>query len=135
MSVEHIEKMREAMREVLTDRILVVEDDPEDMELFYRTMANTHIGVCMVSSYREAVAKLSRETYTLCLLDLKLPDGPRDPVELVNTLLRVNPKTPIAILTGTLHDPDLRQLLEKKVSAVLLKPLTYEQIKDVFNHE
>jgi two-component system, NtrC family, response regulator PilR len=134
MSQEALAKLREVMKNIVQPSVLVVEDDPNDVLLLQNALDRFGVVSTQVRHAEEAKALLRQRSYTLCLLDLKLPDA-SDPVELVNSLTKINPLTPVAVVTGSLHDETLRQILEQKVLAVWLKPITVEKLRDVFDHE
>jgi two-component system response regulator PilR (NtrC family) len=134
MSQEALTKLREVMKNIAQPSVLIVEDDPNDVLLLQNALDRFGVVSTQVRHAEEAKALLRQRSYTLCLLDLKLPDA-SDPVELVNSLTKINPLTPVAVVTGSLHDETLRQILEQKVLAVWLKPITVEKLRDVFDHE
>jgi two-component system response regulator PilR (NtrC family) len=134
MSQEALAKLREVMKHITQPSVLIVEDDPNDVFLLQNALDQFGVVSTQVRHAEEAKALLRQRSYTLCLLDLKLPDA-SDPVELVNSLTKINPLTPVAVVTGSLHDETLRQILEQKVLAVWLKPITVEKLRDVFDHE
>lgn len=115
--------------------VLIVEDDLSDVLFLELELRKFGVETTTVKTVSDAKSKLSEQAFSLCLLDLNLPDSPPNPVDLVDALTKSNPLTPIAIVTGSLEDVALRQVLEKKVLAVWLKPVTYDQLAGVFTHE
>lgn len=133
---DSIARLREVVQRLLERRILVVEDDPDDayhaMNVIEKCKDIGLIGE-RVPTAAMAVEKLKNFRYTLCLLDLKLPDS-GSPLELCKQIKEANPDVPIGVLTGTLrnHTSELESIIREYVAAVLLKPITTEQLRGVF---
>lgn len=129
---ENMDKLRALVRRMLTPSVLAVEDDPSDAFFLKEIFKNIHAKLTIATTAQEGERLASQHAYDICFLDLKLPDS-QNPVELVDRMKQANPMMPIAILTGSLHDPKLKSVLDQKVVSVLLKPLTREQLLDVFD--
>ena len=88
-------------------RVLLVEDDPEDVMLLQDTLAEAHLPKLewtTVELLADAIDRLGRETFDVVLLDLTLPDSRG-----LDTFLQLNaarPEAAVVMLTG-LHDEDL----------------------------
>lgn len=88
-------------------RVLLVEDDPEDVMLLQDTLAEAHLPKLewtTVELLADAIDRLARDTFDVVLLDLTLPDSRG-----LDTFLRLNaarPEAAVVMLTG-LHDEDL----------------------------
>lgn len=135
MSEEMINELRCVICKVTNPVALIVEDNPNDVYFLSLELAKFNVSSVVANTAADAVAKLKEKNFSICLLDLKLPDSTNNPVELVESLVRANPRVPIAIVTGSLDDKALRQILETKVLAVWLKPVTKQQLEGVFPHE
>lgn len=129
-----LDELREVVQRLLKRRILVVEDDPNDALLTMSTiekLGDLAVEGVRVETAAEAVKCLKENYYSICLLDLRLPDSD-DPVELVDRIRSANPRVPIGILTGDSRIEELRTILRKHVAAVLPKPITEGQLRGVF---
>jgi CheY-like chemotaxis protein len=135
VSQEAIQQLREAIAKIAHPCVLIVEDDDNDLFFLFPRLSEFKVETVAVKTATEAISKLKEKTFSLCLLDLKLPDAPPDPVALVDRVMSANPQVPVAIVTGSLQDESLRQVLEKKVIAVWLKPVTRDQLEGLFLHE
>jgi PAS domain S-box-containing protein len=86
-------------------RVLVVEDNPADMELVREYMSDSgfiSFQIDSVSRLSEAIARLEGESFDLLLIDLGLPDSRG--LETFYKLRNTAPNTPVIILTG--HDDE-----------------------------
>lgn len=124
-----------------SDRILVVEDNPEQGELICKVLSEGRVTnrVFAVGSGEEAVAYLSgqgvfanRDTYplpTLLLLDLKLPGI--SGFEVLNWV-RTNPavsRMPVVVLTGTMQDGNIERAYALGANSYLLKPFGMDELR------
>ncbi len=81
--------------------ILLVEDNPDDVELFRETLRGASLSafdLAQVDQLRQALARLEVGGIDVVLLDLTLPDG--DGIENLRRLHAAAPEIPIIVLTG-----------------------------------
>ncbi len=119
-------------------RILLVEDDPKDVELTLEALSEYHLvnEVVVARDGEEALAYLSRsgnfETFidgnpAAILLDLKLPK-----VSGLEVLARIKAdeelKTiPVIVLTSSRQEEDLGRCYELGVNAYVVKPVDFHE--------
>ncbi|MEE9396567.1 MAG: sigma-54 dependent transcriptional regulator [Methylococcales bacterium] len=77
---------------------LVVDDEPDIRELLEITLSRMDISVVSAADVRQAKSELSKQSFDLCLTDMKLPDG--DGLELVTDIQQHYPNTPVAVITA-----------------------------------
>ncbi len=77
---------------------LVVDDEPDILELLELTLARMDIQVRTAANLDEAKQWLNREQFQLCLTDMKLPDG--SGLELVEYIQSAVPALPVAVITA-----------------------------------
>jgi two-component system, NtrC family, response regulator PilR len=77
---------------------LVVDDEPDICELLAITLNRMDIATRTCTDVSSAKRSLGRDTYDLCLTDMRLPDG--DGLELVEWMQREVPGTPVAVITA-----------------------------------
>ena len=77
---------------------LVVDDEPDLCELLSITLERMDITTRTCNDVAAAKHALSRQTYDLCLTDMRLPDG--DGLELVEWIQQEVPGTPVAVITA-----------------------------------
>ena len=130
MSQESIRKLREMLSRYARPSVLVIEDDPMDAELVQYQFTNISADLVFAKNGEEAIKAASARDFALMIVDLILPDVV-DPTEFVKQLKAIRPETPIVILTGAVTET-LKRVLSKWALAVLVKPLTREQVEDAF---
>jgi CheY-like chemotaxis protein len=118
-------------------KILLVEDDPNDVELTLTALDENHLAneVVVARDGEEALDYLYRRgTYTsreagnpsVVLLDLKLPKV--DGLEVLKKI-KSDPdlkKVPIVILTSSREEQDLVRSYDSGVNAYVVKPVGFE---------
>ncbi|MEN8260266.1 MAG: sigma-54 dependent transcriptional regulator [Pseudomonadota bacterium] len=77
---------------------LIVDDEPDILELLDITLSRMNIQVKTAGNVSEAESLLAQSRFDLCLTDMKLPDG--DGLELVEYIQRKHPKLPVAVITA-----------------------------------
>jgi two-component system phosphate regulon response regulator PhoB len=105
--------------------VLAVDDDPSVRELISAYLADYDIRVSAVSTEREMVAVLARESVDLVLLDLRLHG--EDGMQIARTL-RTRSKVPIIILTGRNEEADRVMGLELGADDYLTKPFSPREL-------
>ena len=56
-------------------KVLVVDDEPDLLELLELTLSRMGLDTVRASSVAEAIRLLDKEPFDLCLTDMRLPDG------------------------------------------------------------
>jgi two-component system response regulator PilR (NtrC family) len=81
-----------------TQRVLVVDDEPDIRELLELTLAKMGLEVDCAGSLDEARLRLQEASYQLCLTDMRLPDG--EGLELVRHIAGLGSDLPVAVITA-----------------------------------
>lgn len=79
-------------------KVLIVDDEPDICELLGMTLARMSIDCDSAGSLSEALDRLGRQPYQLCLTDMRLPDG--NGIDLVRKLQTARPDLPVAVITA-----------------------------------
>jgi len=79
-------------------RVLIVDDEPDIRELLEITLLRMGLETRSAEDYSSATRMLHDETFSLCLTDMKLPDG--DGIALVEHIQQHYPDTPSAVITA-----------------------------------
>ena len=79
-------------------RVLLVEDDALDQEVFRRTLAKTHAEIVCVSRLDDALERLGAEAFDLVVSDLNLPDSRG--IETYDQLKAAAGEVPVVLITG-----------------------------------
>lgn len=93
--------------------LLYVEDAPEDVELFRRSVAafdQLDLRVEVVSSAAKAYERLSRKEYDLCVVDYWLPDGTAD--ELLKYCEEHMHAVPVVVCSGLVGEDTRTQVMK-----------------------
>jgi two-component system response regulator PilR (NtrC family) len=79
-------------------KVLVVDDEPDIRELLEITLGRMKLDTYSARNVGEALALLQRETFDLCLTDMRLPDG--SGLDLVQHIQQRYPQIPVAMITA-----------------------------------
>ena len=79
-------------------KVLIVDDEPDIRELLEITLGRMKLDTYSARNVGEAQALLTRETFDLCLTDMRLPDGTG--LELVQHIQQRYPQVPVAMITA-----------------------------------
>ncbi|MBF0242421.1 MAG: response regulator [Desulfamplus sp.] len=138
----------------MSEKILLIDDETEFLEIMSERMQNRGIDVTTVASPKEALKKVKEESYDAILVDLMMPE--MDGLQTLKALKEINPDVQIIMLTGhatvekgieamklgamdLLEKPaDLNSLSEKihKAKArkmILVEKKTEEKIKNIIS--
>lgn len=113
-------------------KILVVEDEFLIAKLLSKNLELTGYEVCKpVATAREAIQSAGQENPDVVLMDIRL-SGPVDGIEAAREIIfRYN--IPIIFTTGYIDDQMLYRTKELGPLAVLIKPVTPDQIKPIID--
>lgn len=127
-------------------KILLVEDNPNDVELTLEALAEQHLAnrVVVLNDGAQAMDYLhyegiyknrEKETPAVILLDIKMPR--MDGIEVLQKIKK-DPELmtiPVVMLTSSREEPDLKKCYELGVNAYVVKPVNfkdfYEAVKQV----
>ena len=119
---------------VVSLEILLVEDNPSDVELTLHAFRKHHLAnqIHVVRDGAEALEFLSGNCQPpkLILLDLKLPKV--DGLEVLRRV-RADPRTrdiPVTILTASREERDIVESYRLGVNSYIVKPVDFEQFTD-----
>ncbi len=119
--------------------ILLVEDNPNDMELALHALQRNHLAnrIQVVRDGAEALEFLFctgafahrriENSPKVVLLDLKMPKV--DGVEVLRQI-KANPKTraiPVVVLTSSREDPDIATCYQLGANSYIVKPVDFDQ--------
>lgn len=118
-----------------TQNILVVEDDNKDTILIVREMRDLFPKAMIIptKSLSEAYQTYRKQSFSLVLLDLNLPDGYGP--NTVADMRTFNPQTPIIVLTTLGNDVTVKEALKNGANHFFLKSdITTENFKDALRN-
>ena len=108
-------------------RILLAEDDAATRDLVQRALAGDGHQVTVTQDGAEALEKLQGMPVDLLITDVQMPG--LDGVALVEKALDGNPKLRVVMMSGFADELGRADHLKGKISCVITKPFTLEQIR------
>jgi len=112
-------------------RVLVVDDEPDILELLELTLQRMGFEVERASNVREALQRLDNNTYNLCLTDMRMPDG--EGLEIVRYITANNLDVPVAVITAHGNLDNAVTALKAGAFDYLSKPVALDQLRAVVN--
>lgn len=112
-------------------KALIVDDEPDIRELLDITLNRMNIDCDCAADLEEARNYLNDNTYSLCLTDMKLPDG--NGIDLVKHIQKHFPDMPVAVLTA--HGNMDTAIASMKAGAFdfVSKPIELERLRSLVN--
>ena len=112
--------------------VLVVDDEPDILQLLEITLSRMHLNTRKASSLAEAKASLSDQTPDLCLTDMKLPDG--NGLTLIEYMQNDYPDVPVAMITAHGSVESAIEALKLGAFDFVTKPLALEKLRELVAH-
>lgn len=81
-----------------TNTALIIDDEPDILELLDITLSRMGIDVHKADTVKAAHHQLEQRAFDLCLTDMQLPDG--NGIDLVSHIQNHYPDTPVAVITA-----------------------------------
>ncbi|HUX90273.1 MAG TPA: sigma-54 dependent transcriptional regulator [Gallionellaceae bacterium] len=110
-------------------RVLVVDDEPDILELLELTLLRMGLEVERASNVREAVQRLDNNSYNLCLTDMRMSDG--EGLEVVRHIAEHNLDVPVAVITAHGNLDNAVAALKAGAFDYLSKPVALDQLRAV----
>ena len=108
-------------------QILVVDDELDFLETIVKRLEKRKLEVVGVTNGEDAVEALSRGSFDIVLLDIKMPGG-MDGIETLREIKRIQPLAEVILLTG--HASVETSIEGMKLGAFdyLLKPVKFDDL-------
>lgn len=125
--------------------IIIIEDNPDDLELMVRTLKINHLannlitfedgeqGLDYLFKQRKYLDRESDAKPKVIFLDLKLPKV--DGLEVLRQL-KANETTrmiPVVIVTSSNQDPDIKAAYDLGVNSYVVKPVDFDEFQEKMN--
>ena len=117
----------EQSADMRTPRVLVVDDEPDILELLELALVRMGLQVERAGNVREAIQQLDSKSFDLCLTDMRLPDG--DGLEVVRHIAEHNVNVPVAVITAHGNIENAISVLKAGAFDYLSKPVALEQLR------
>ncbi|MBF6025862.1 sigma-54-dependent transcriptional regulator [Lysobacter niastensis] len=111
---------------------LVVDDERDIRELLVMALGRMGLRCDTASTLSEARSQLQRNTYELCLTDMRLPDG--SGIELVGEISVRHPNTPVAMITAFGNVEAAVEALKAGAFDFVAKPVDLVVLRDLVRH-
>ena len=108
-------------------QVLVVDDEADIRELLSMTLARMGLEAHCAASTSEAYALLAKNSYDLCLTDMRLPDG--DGLAVVEHVAKHYPSLPVAVITAHGSTENAVAALKAGAFDYLPKPVSLDQLR------
>ena len=106
---------------------LIVDDEPNIVELLGITLQGMGIAVTGAYSLAEAFACLAEGAPSLCLSDLRLPDG--SGIDLVRRLHALHPRVPVAVITAYSSADGAVEAMQAGAFDYMAKPIELTRLR------
>jgi two-component system response regulator PilR (NtrC family) len=110
-------------------RVLVIDDEEDIRELLELTLMRMGLPADCAGSVAEARQLLKKERYSLCLTDMRLPDG--DGLEIVRLINADHGETPVAVITAFGSADNAVAALKAGAFDYLAKPVALDQLRSL----
>ncbi len=110
-------------------RVLIVDDEPDILELLELALIRMGLGVTRAAGLNEAKASLSAQSYAMCLTDMRMSDGTG--LDLVNYITERNLDLPVAVITAHGNTENAVAALKAGAFDYLSKPVSLEQLRSL----
>src|ERR1700722_9555275 len=109
--------------------VLIVDDEPDIRELLSLTLAKMNIDSDTTGTLKEAYTKITNHQYSLCLADMRLPDG--DGIDLVKYIQLNKPELPVAVITAYGNIEGAVNTLKAGAFDYVSKPINLEMLRNL----
>lgn len=110
---------------------LVVDDEPDILELLEMTLERMDVLVHTASTLDEAKKQLACNEYDLCFTDMRLPDG--DGLDLIKHIQLHYPNTPVAMITAHGNMEAAITALKRGAYDFVSKPVDLQMLRKLVN--
>ena len=107
--------------------VLIVDDEADILELLELTMLRMGLNVARAMRVNDAIALLKEGDFSLCLTDMRLPDG--EGLEVVRYIGEHRPDIPVAVITAHGNTENAVAALKAGAFDYINKPVTLEQLR------
>jgi len=108
---------------------LVVDDEPDILELIEITLGRMNVDTDAVGNLAQARDRIAERSYDLCLTDMRLPDG--SGIDLVRTISKEHPQTPVAIFTAHGNMESAIEALKAGAFDCVAKPVNLDDLRNL----
>ncbi|MDO9317348.1 MAG: sigma-54 dependent transcriptional regulator [Gammaproteobacteria bacterium] len=115
----------------MTGSVLIVDDEPDIRELLEITLGRMSLITESASNLSSANELLQRKKFSLCLTDMKLPDG--NGLDLVEHIQHYYSHMPVAVITAHGNTETAIRALKAGAFDFVSKPVDLQKLRDLVN--
>ncbi|HTR58023.1 MAG TPA: sigma-54 dependent transcriptional regulator [Casimicrobiaceae bacterium] len=119
--------MTRRTRERGQPKVLVIDDEPDLLELLELTLSRMGLDTTRAQSVGEAIKLLDSQGFDLCLTDMRLPDG--EGLRVVEHITDKSLDVPVAVMTAFGSAENAVAALKAGAFDYLAKPVALEQLR------
>ncbi len=108
-------------------KVLVVDDEPDLLELLELTLSRMGLDTSRAETVGEAIRLLDKDSFDLCLTDMRLPDG--EGLRVVEHINQKGLDVPVAVITAFGSAENAVAALKAGAFDYLAKPVALEQLR------
>src|SRR5438874_11138041 len=108
-------------------KVLVIDDEPDLLELLELTLSRMGLDTTRAESVGEAIRFLDKDPFDLCLTDMRLPDG--EGLRVVEHITDKGLDVPVAVITAFGSAENAVAALKAGAFDYLAKPVALEQLR------
>src|SRR6202158_4147601 len=108
-------------------KVLVIDDEPDLLELLELTLSRMGLDTTRAQTVADAVKLLDTQGFDLCLTDMRLPDG--QGLAVVEHITEKNLDVPVAVITAFGSAENAVAALKAGAFDYLAKPVALEQLR------
>jgi two-component system response regulator PilR (NtrC family) len=114
-------------------KVLVIDDEPDLLELLELTLSRMGLDTTRAQSVSEAIQLLDSQAFDLCLTDMRLPDG--EGLAVVEHITEKALDVPVAVITAFGSAENAVAALKAGTFDYLAKTVALEQLRAVVHQE
>ncbi len=107
--------------------VLVVDDDPKNLELLAVKLSQQGYRVITAQSGKDALESIKLEKPGLVLLDIMMPE--MNGIETLKGIKALEPSIPVAMVTAVWDEDEARKAIEAGAYEYITKPIDMEHLK------
>ncbi len=113
----------------MPDKVLIVDDEPDIRELLEITLGRMSLETESVGDLASAYELLKQRSFSLCLTDMRLPDG--DGINLVEHIQAHFSHMPVAVITAHGNTETAIKALKSGAFDFVSKPVDLQKLRDL----
>jgi two-component system response regulator PilR (NtrC family) len=119
------------MSESTAPLALIVDDEPDIRELLAITLSRMGIESEAAATVAESRAQLANKRFSLCLTDMRLPDG--NGIEVIRHIQQTQPSLPVAMITAHGNMQSAIEALKAGAFDFINKPVELQTLRELVN--